>query len=125
MVPTVLLAHGAQIGAFVAQFSASDSDSANGGQTLSYTLLGNNSGDFAISASGRVTVASALDPEVTPVYNLQVKVTDDGSPSRSNTTTFVVTVAVNSNLYAPEFGQPLYRKCCPPPPHPASLFVRC
>lgn len=108
--PSVDLPEAAPVGSFVAQFSATDADSAYNGQALSYALIGNTNDDFAIDNSGKVTVAKALDSDVTNVYNILVKADDNGTPSKSNTTALVITVIANTNIYAPQFSLPFYRK---------------
>jgi len=78
-------------GTVVGTVGAYDQDA---GQTLSYAITGGNTGNaFAINATtGQVTVATqaALDFETTPTFNLQITVTDNGSPQKSRTATGVV-----------------------------------
>jgi Ca2+-binding RTX toxin-like protein len=61
----------------------------NDDQQLKWEIIsGNNGGAFAINQStGLITVAnsSAIDFEVNPVFNLTVRVTDNGTPVRSDT----------------------------------------
>jgi uncharacterized delta-60 repeat protein len=68
----------------------------NPGQTLTYALVGGNSGGaFAIDpATGAITVANpaALDAEATPVFTLTVQVTDSYSQPLSTTATISVNV---------------------------------
>lgn len=59
----------------------------NPGQVLSYLIeSGNESGAFAIDDKGQITVidSAPLDYETTPSFNLTVKVSDNGSPSQSD-----------------------------------------
>ncbi|MBW2415979.1 MAG: cadherin domain-containing protein, partial [Deltaproteobacteria bacterium] len=66
------------------------------GQTLSYDIVGGNTGNaFAIDAgSGMITVADSavLDFETNPSFDLVVEVRDDGVPSASSTSTVRVTL---------------------------------
>ena len=73
----------------------------NPGQTLTYAITGGNTGNaFAIdSATGQITVAGALDYETLDNFVLTVLVTDDGTPSLSDTA--AVTIAVNDANDAP------------------------
>lgn len=67
---------------------ATDQDA---GQTRTFTITSGNTNDaFAIhSATGQITVANAaaLDFETTPVFNLTVRVTDNGVPASSSLAT--------------------------------------
>jgi len=78
-------------GAVAGTVGAYDQDA---GQTLSYAITGGNTGNaFAINAAtGQVAVnnQAALDFETTPTFNLQITVTDNGSPQQSRTATAVV-----------------------------------
>ncbi|MCX5671401.1 MAG: YbhB/YbcL family Raf kinase inhibitor-like protein [Planctomycetota bacterium] len=86
------------LGAIVGTVQATD---ANPGQTLTYAITGGNTGNaFAIdSATGQITVAGAIDYETLNIYILTVQVTDDGTPSLSDTA--AVTMAVNDVNDAP------------------------
>ncbi|MFZ6026726.1 MAG: cadherin domain-containing protein [Chloroflexota bacterium] len=81
-------------GTAVGTVAASDPDA---GQSLAFAITGGNTGGaFAINASsGQITVAngSLLDFDVTPVYNLTVQVTDNGTPALSDTA--AVTINLN------------------------------
>jgi len=83
-------AENAAIGLEVAQITASDPD---GGTTFTYTITsGNDSGAFAISDSGVVTIASALDYETTNSYTLAVEVSDGANTASINITINVTDV---------------------------------
>jgi hypothetical protein len=90
----------APLGTVVGTVTASDADA---GQSLSYAITGGNTGSaFAIDAStGVITVATpaALNFETAPTFTLTVQVTDDGTPSLSDTAT--VTIDVNDLDEAP------------------------
>lgn len=90
---TFSIAENSANGSAVGTVVASDPDA---GQTLTYAILaGNTSGAFAINSStGKITVANAaaLDFEVTPTFSLQVRVSDNGTPSRSSTATVTVSL---------------------------------
>ncbi|KAK7485090.1 hypothetical protein BaRGS_00023630, partial [Batillaria attramentaria] len=74
--------------------------------TLAFTLLaaGNTGTAFAVdSSTGEITVAAALDYETLTNYNLQVEVSDQGSPT-ARTVTVPVTVSVTPvNEHDPAF----------------------
>jgi hypothetical protein len=90
----------AALGAVVGTVAASDVDA---GQSLSYAFTGGNTGGaFAIDgATGEITVATpaAVNFETTPTFSLTVQVTDDGTPSLSDTAT--VTIDLNDLDEAP------------------------
>lgn len=79
---TFSLAENSPNGTAVGTVSASDPDA---GQTRTFSIVsGNTNGAFAINAStGAITVANvaALDFETTPVFNLTIRATDNGSPA--------------------------------------------
>ncbi|MGK7895708.1 MAG: cadherin domain-containing protein [Xenococcus sp. (in: cyanobacteria)] len=65
----------------------------NPGQILSYSIQsGNDAGTFAIDSSGQITVLDniLLDYETTPSFNLEIEVSDNGSPSLSDTVSITV-----------------------------------
>lgn len=80
-------------GSSVGTVTATDQDS---GQTLTYSIeSGNPNGEFAIDAkTGQIVVANsaALNFEVNPVFNLVVKVADNGAPTLYSTTTVTITL---------------------------------
>jgi VCBS repeat-containing protein len=78
----------------VGSVAANDTDS---GDTLTYSL---SAGPFAIDgATGAITVNAALDFETTPIYTLQVTVTDIGGQSDTAT----LTIQVNNVNEPPDF----------------------
>ncbi len=81
--PTFLIPENSQVGTVVGTASATDGDLP--AQSLTYSIVsGNASGAFAINpTTGQITVADAtpLDFEVTPSFSLQIRVTDNGSPT--------------------------------------------
>ena len=90
----------AAIGATVGTVVASDVDA---GDTKSFSITAGNTGNaFAISAGGVITVAAALDFNITPVYTLTVSVTDGGSLLASNTVTISVTNVNSAPTIAPQ-----------------------
>ncbi|QDU31083.1 RTX-I toxin determinant A from serotypes 1/9 [Anatilimnocola aggregata] len=78
----LVIAENSVAGTVVGQVIASDSDL---GQLLTYAIIGgNDSGAFTIeAATGVITVANpaALDFEASPLFELTVQVTDNGTPS--------------------------------------------
>lgn len=91
-------------GTVVAQFAATDPDA---GATLSYSLVDNAGGRFAINATtGQLTVANGalLDFEAANSHNVTVRVTDQGGLSRDLTTTVAITDVVEGNPLNPIEG---------------------
>jgi len=88
-------------GTIIGTVVASDPDP---GQTLSYAIIdGDTVGGFFIDASGQLSVldGSALDYESNPVFHLLVRVSDNGSPLASSSSTITVNLL---NLHeAPQF----------------------
>jgi hypothetical protein len=78
---TFSVAENRPVGHVVGQLMAFDQDF---NQTLTWSIIGGNPGDvFALSSTGLLTIARAtLNFEATPVINLQVRVTDDGTPAQ-------------------------------------------
>ena len=82
---TFNLAENSSNGTVVGTVVASDP---NPDQVLSYSIQsGNDAGAFAIDSTGQLTVidSTSLDYETTPSFNLVIEVSDDGSPSLSDT----------------------------------------
>ncbi|MDB5385787.1 MAG: Cadherin domain protein, partial [Planctomycetaceae bacterium] len=83
-------------GSVVGTVVATDSDSSAPNNTLTYSIIGGNTGNaFAINSSnGQITIntPSAVDFESNPQFNLQIKVADGGSPSLSATNTVTINV---------------------------------
>lgn len=89
-------------GTVVGQVSASDDDSGSAG-TVTHTLSGTGSSDFAIDPStGEITVIGSLDYTVTNLYNLIVTATDGGNTARSDSVSVVIRVVDVNNNY-PQF----------------------
>ncbi len=86
-----VLAENSVFGTAAGLVAASDSDA---GQTLTYSIVGGNTnGAFAINAvTGQLSVANAaaIDFEATPVFNLIIRVTDNGNPSLASEATVTV-----------------------------------
>ncbi|XP_051878588.1 neural-cadherin [Pristis pectinata] len=94
------------IGTRVVQVTAMDLDSAQNGRfTYSLTKDSDPLEQFTVDSNGWVTIASALDHEVTPLHHLVVLATDQGSPALTGSATIILTVQdVNDN--GPEFEVP-------------------
>lgn len=96
-------------GTLVGTVIASDSDI---GQSLNYSIIsGNEAGVFSIdSATGAITVANSalLNFETTPVFNLQVQVTDNAADPL--TATANITVQLNDVVEPPPASVHLYGK---------------
>jgi len=85
------------IGSFVGKVVASDPDP---GQSITYAIIaGNTNSTFAINSStGNITVAKALPLQL---FNLTVKVTDNGSPVKSAQATVSIQVTASSGNQPP------------------------
>ena len=66
--------------------TASDPD----GDTLTYSLTGTGSSSFAVSSSGQITTAAAIDYETTNSYSLTLTATDPSNLSASATVNITV-----------------------------------
>jgi uncharacterized delta-60 repeat protein len=88
---TYSLAENSAVGTVVGTVTGTDPDA---GQSLTYSIVaGNANGAFAINAvTGQITVANSasVDYETTPVFNLTVQVTDNGSPVLSDSAVVVI-----------------------------------
>ncbi len=83
----------------IAQLVVSDPEP---GQTHTYELIGGTADDIvSVSPSGIVTLLQPLDFETTSSYAMEIRVTDNGDPSASTTTTIPLNVADVDE--APEF----------------------
>ena len=76
--------------------TADDADDA----TLAYALSGTGAADFSVSATGQITVASALDYETTSSYSLTLTATDSAGAADTAT----VTIKVRDVNEAPSFA---------------------
>lgn len=88
------------VGTSVITVSALDQDSILDWNRFFFSIEnGNTNFSFAVDpSSGVISVNSALDRELLPVYNLTVTATDNGSPPATGTTNVVVTIDdVNDN----------------------------
>ena len=95
-------------GTIVFTITATDADSGVNSQLTFSITNGNTDTDFRIeSQSGIIDIVNSLDRERTASYNLEVTVTDNGTPPRAAVVTAVVTVDdVNDN--DPVFGAASY-----------------
>ena len=82
------------LGTLVAQVNAIDVDATDSSNALRYTITsGNIGGAFSINeATGAISVASALDFEVTTNYTLEITVTDNGTPAKTDTALVEITI---------------------------------
>ena len=80
------------VGAQVLTVFATDRDSGVNGQLQYAIVSGDPSGHFSINNRGVIYLAKVLDAVQFPSYNLTVRVSDQGSPSRSATITVILTV---------------------------------
>lgn len=88
------------VGTSVNTVSALDQDSLLNWNRFFFSIEnGNTNFSFAVDpTSGIISVNSALDREICPVYNLTVTATDNGSPPATGTTHVIVTIGdVNDN----------------------------
>ena len=95
---SVTISESASRGSRVASFTASDSDSGDGGVVEFYLGMGNYRNAFEISSSGVVTLARSLDYEKQKNYSLEVIASDSGSPPLLRVAILTVNVEnVNDN----------------------------
>ncbi|CAH1264999.1 FAT4 [Branchiostoma lanceolatum] len=94
---------GAAVGSTVGSVTCTDQDDGINA-VLSHTIIaGNTNSSFAVNSStGDITVASALDLEVTPTYVLELMVTDEGDPVLTGSVTVHVQLT-DDNEFAPAF----------------------
>eukprot|EP00062_Callorhinchus_milii_P003975 gi/632942725/ref/XP_007886565.1/ PREDICTED: neural-cadherin-like [Callorhinchus milii] len=94
------------IGTRVVQVTAVDLDSSQNGEfTYSIAEISDPLGQFSVDANGWISVASALDRELTPQHQLVILAIDFGSPALTGSVAVLLTVHdVNDN--GPEFEAP-------------------
>jgi len=93
------------VGDNVVTVDAQDPD----GDTLSYAITGGDpNGDFAISQTGVISVAKPLDAMTQDSYELEITITDDGSPAQSVTET--ITINLETTNSAPYFNSTILNK---------------
>ena len=96
------------IGDVVYLLQADDDDEGSNGK-ISYSISsGNDDVKFGIHlANGQITISESLDRESTDHYNLEIIAQDGGVPSRTSTTSLMITVMdINDNK--PIFSRPIY-----------------
>ena len=92
----------ASIGHSVGTVGAVDRDTGSN-SVVSYKITsGNTNNAFHTTSDGHIVTSNNLDYENITVYTLGITVEDEGTPSLSSTTTFIVTV-LDVDEYAPEF----------------------
>ncbi|XP_045177853.2 neural-cadherin-like [Mercenaria mercenaria] len=86
------------VGKTVCTVTATDGDGTSPNSKIaSYAITGGNTGtDFAVSTTGVITTAKALNHSRTPNYVLTLKATDGGTTARTGTTTVNVTFGDNA-----------------------------
>ena len=89
------------------QLSCSDNDEGSNGQIVYTIESGNIENIFEIQTDGTVATTDVLDYEAVQEYNLDVLVSDGGSPPRSTMVAIRVTVTA-VNEFPPVFTQALY-----------------
>ncbi len=97
------------LGTIIADINATDGDVGTAGK-FSYSITaGNEQNRFSIDAtSGELHVLNGLDYEITPMYNLTVTATDNGTPPLfSDILVSIQVIDVNDNR--PVFSQSVYR----------------
>ncbi|XP_041349525.1 cadherin-23-like [Gigantopelta aegis] len=105
---TTTVSEDTSTGTIVFTITATDADDGVNSQLTFSITNGNTDSDFRIeSQTGIIDIVNSLNRERTTSYNLQIMVTDNGTPSRSALITAVVTVDdVNDNN--PVFGAATY-----------------
>ena len=104
------------LGTVVGTVEASDPDLYQGGKIkYSFKTSGMGRNKFEIDEiSGTIRIRSTLDYEEAQSYNLTIKATDEGSPSLSTLSSFIVEVVdVNENLHPPRFESFFLRTAVP------------
>ena len=104
------------LGTVVGTVEASDPDLYQGGKIkYSFKASGMGRTKFEIDEiSGTIRIRSPLDYEEAQSYNLTIKATDEGSPSLSTLSSFIVEVVdVNENLHPPRFESFFLRTAVP------------
>ena len=104
------------LGTVVGTVEASDPDLYQGGKIkYSFKTSGMGRNKFEIDEiSGTIRIRSPLDYEEAQSYNLTIKATDEGSPSLSSLSSFIVEVVdVNENLHPPRFESFFLRTAVP------------
>lgn len=97
------------MGTQILDIDAMDRDVGTAGEITFSISAGNEESRFIIDdMSGRLFVNSELDYETTPVYNVTVTATDNGTPRRFNDV-FVSIQVVDFNDNPPIFSQSIYR----------------
>ncbi|XP_078395822.1 protocadherin Fat 4 isoform X1 [Cetorhinus maximus] len=104
----------ASVGTVVALLTVSDADSSANGNISVSILGGNEQMHFAVQRSpvpglSLIKVASALDRERIPSYNLSVSVSDHGVPLARTSLASLLIFVNDINDHAPVFEKPLYR----------------
>ena len=97
------------LGAIIANINATDGDLGTAGE-ISYSIsAGNEQNRFSIDGlSGELRVVNGLDYETTPMYNLTVTATDNGTPPLfSDVPVSIQMIDINDNR--PVFSQSVYR----------------
>ncbi|CAI9733469.1 cadherincadherin-23-like [Octopus vulgaris] len=87
--------------------NATDPDLGDGGQ-LTYSIINDNNNDnipFQLTKYGFISTSQPIDREVKDIYNLQVLVKDNGTPSLNNTANILIEI-LDKNDNAPYFTLP-------------------
>ncbi|CAI9733466.1 protocadherin beta-15-like [Octopus vulgaris] len=87
--------------------NATDPDLGDGGQ-LTYSIINDNNNDnipFQLTKYGFISTSQPIDREVKDIYNLQVLVKDNGTPSLNNTANILIEI-LDKNDNAPYFTFP-------------------
>ena len=70
------------VGTIIGQFTAKDEDR-NPKQSLTFTLVDDDNGRFNVTNNGTLIQAKKLDYERSKMHEIEVNVTDNGSPPKS------------------------------------------
>lgn len=96
----------------VGPVNATDSDGSDRNSHVSYFIVGGASDRFVIDASTgdvKIQINADLDRETTPMYNLSILAIDQGYPSKTGSTSMIITVE-DVNDTPPEFKPTSYVK---------------
>ena len=87
------------VGTIIGQFIAKDEDR-NPKQSLTFTLVDDDNGRFNVTSNGTLIQAKKLDYERNKMHEIEVNVTDNGSPPKSVSFSSLFTWWQNSCIFS-------------------------
>ncbi|WAQ96421.1 FAT4-like protein [Mya arenaria] len=97
------------VGSFVERVTATDADTVSPFGDVTLRIIGDDEGTVYFSfspSSGNITLARDLSLDSASFYQLRIEARDGGNPARSSTS--LVAISVNRNLFDPQFTQQSY-----------------